>query len=113
VSFTALLDPGSGALSNLTSRLNKEGLKENFKVALNALVDYCDSKGITAALGGVLGTAAGVAIGSGKIGGAVLGAAAGPAGAVIGIGAAMYLCIMTVYWNTNEVTVRTIKERAV
>ena len=60
-----------------------------------------------------MGTAVGVAIGSGKIGGAVLGAAAGPAGAVIGIGAAMYLCIMGVYWNTNEVTVRAIKERAV
>jgi hypothetical protein len=60
-----------------------------------------------------VGTAAGVAIGSGKIEGVILGAAAGPAGLAVGIGAAMYLCIMTVYWNTNEVTVRTIKERAV
>jgi hypothetical protein len=60
-----------------------------------------------------VGTAAGVAIGSGKIEGVILGAAAGPAGAVISIGAAMYLCIMGVYWNTNEVTVRTIKGRSV
>jgi hypothetical protein len=36
-----------------------------------------------------VGTAAGVAIGSGKIGGVILGAAAGPAGAVISIGAAI------------------------
>ena len=57
--------------------------------------------------------AAAGAIGSGKIGGVILGAAAGPAGFAVGIGAAMYLCIMGVYWNTNEVTIRTIKERAV
>ena len=51
-----------------------------------------------------------MAIGAKALGGAVLGGVAIPLGAIVGVGSAVYLASMAIYWNSNENTVRTIND---
>lgn len=54
ISFTTLLDETSGVLKDLIAELDEKGLKDEFKIALQALEDYCDSKQVALTIGGFI-----------------------------------------------------------